>query len=966
MKLIVPILLNCLLVLCVYLADKYTRTKDLPYMTRQIVIGVLFGGASAFASSYGVEWLGAVVNVRDAAPLSAGLIFGAPSGIIAGCIGGLYRWFSVYWGAGTYTRLACSIATVLAGLIAALLRKRMFDDKKPTWGYGVCIALACEVIHMILIFITNMSNSYEAFEFVKGATVPMMIGNAVAVGCAILIVSLLSHERIVLKRSNERIANTFQRWLLACIAIAFLVTSAFTYVLQNGMVRVETQQVFTTAINDVEADVKGKSDATLLAIAEEVKNEYESDPTVPLQSIVENHGIVEINVVRSDGIIVESTEPDSIGYDMNSKEQSKAFVDNLAVDEFFVQEYGPRGKDSSVWRKYAAYRLSDGGFIQVGYDAEQFHDKLDEFVVDFTKNRHVGTSGFVAVLDEQLNIVSDKDSFAGKHVSFIGITAVDEMQRKETATALYYADVIDGTGELAGTARHTYVFKFVEGYCIIAAMPEAEATFMRDASLYTSIFMQIVIFSTLFVFIYVLIKRVIINNLQKINATLGRITKGDLNVTVDVRTSEEFSSLSDDINSTVSTLKRYIAEAAARIDKELEYAKQIQLSALPTNFPQDEDFGIYAQMIAAKEVGGDFYDFYKLSDSTVAFLAADVSGKGIPAAMFMMTAKTIIKDLAESGIPVNDIFTKANEKLCENNESGMFVTAWMGILDVNTGRLQFANAGHNPPLLKRADGSFEYLKTRAGFVLAGMEGIRYRIGELELSPGDRLFLYTDGVPEATDVDNRLYGEDRLLDFMNKNSSVNANALLPALKANIDEFVGEAPQFDDITMLMLDYKIDQGGEHMTNKKFEAKIEALSDVLDFVGETLEKYECPMKVQTALCVAIEEIFVNVARYAYKNNGEPAISDGGADKDVNSAASGGDVTLGIGFDEASRTVTFCISDGGVPFDPLKKPDPDVTLSADEREIGGLGIFITKKTMDSVEYAYENGKNILTMTKKI
>ena len=171
----------------------------MPYMAKQAVIGILFGGVSAFASSYGVDWLGAVVNVRDAAPLSAGLIFGAPAGIISGFIGGLYRWFSVYWGGGAYTRLACSIATILAGLMAAGLRKRMFDNKKPTWGYGVCIAVACEVVHMILIFITNMDNSSEAFEFVKGATIPMIIGNAIAVGVAIVIVTLLRHDRLVLK-----------------------------------------------------------------------------------------------------------------------------------------------------------------------------------------------------------------------------------------------------------------------------------------------------------------------------------------------------------------------------------------------------------------------------------------------------------------------------------------------------------------------------------------------------------------------------------------------------------------------------------------------------------------------------------------------------------------------------------------------------------------------------------------------
>ena len=836
MRLIVPILVNCLLVLLVYLADKYTPFKKLPYIYKQIAIGVLFGCVSAFASSYGVEWLGTVVNVRDAAPLSAGLIFGAPAGIISGFIGGLYRWFSVYWGAGTYSQLACSIATILAGFMAAGLRRLMFDNKKPTWAYGVCIAIVCEVIHMILIFVTNMDNSSKAFEFVKGATWPMMLGNSVAVGVSIIVVSLFSRERFFKRRTSEGIANTFQRRLLSCIVIAYLITSSFTLILQNGMAQIETKELFTVAINDVEKDIMAKSD------------------------------------------------------------------------------------NSEV---------------------------LKEFVIDVTKNRHVGTDGFIAVLDENLCLVID-DDYSGEHISTIGIDPNNgggEMARGENATALYYADVVDGKSDVS--IEYMYVFKFVEGYCVIAAMPVAEAMFMRDASMLTSVFMQVIIFATLFVFIYILIKRVIINNLKRVNDTLGQITKGDLNATVDVRSNKEFSSLSDDINSTVTTLKRYIAEAAARIDKELEYAKQIQLSALPTNFPNDDEFTIYAQMIAAREVGGDFYDFYKINDHTVAFLVADVSGKGIPAAMFMMTAKTIIKDLAESGMAVNDIFTKANEKLCENNESGMFVTAWMGILDLETGNLQFANAGHNPPLIKRADGGFEYLKTRAGFILAGMEDMRYRASELTLSAGDRIFLYTDGVPEATNVENKLYGDDRLLAFVNKNVTVDAAEFLPALKENIDEFVGDAPQFDDITMLMLDFKSTVGGEHMTNKVFKAKTEALSDVLGFVDLMLEKYECPMKLQTAICVAIEEVFVNVARYAYKD-GE------------------GDVELGIGFNNESRAVIFRMSDSGVQFDPLKKPDPDITLSADERDIGGLGIFITKRTMDSIEYAYENNKNILTMIKKI
>ena len=943
--LIFSILLNCILVVVVYLLEKYTAFKKWAYMKKQVIIGILFGAASIFASTFGVEWLGAVVNVRDAAPLSAGLIYSSPAGIIAGLIGGVYRWFSVFWGAGEYTRLGCSIATILAGVIAAVMRKFMFDNKKPNWIYGVCIAIACEVIHMILIFITNMNDSSYAFEFVKGATIPMVLGNAIAVGVSILSVSLISNEGLLKKQKAERIANTFQRWLLICIAVAFFATISFTYALQDGISKIETQKVFTSAINDVEADVRGKSNAKLLDIVKNVKIEYENNSNIQLEVLASKYDVKEINIVNSDGLIINSTEPDVINvYDMNTKPQSKEFVDVLKTEDYFVQDYSPRGKDESVWRKYAAMNLTNGGFIQVGYDTEQFHEHIEEFVIDVTKNRHVGTGGFVAVCDANFNLVIDNE-YRGKSITTIGIELKPEMVEGKTATMLYDAEIINDKTQYKET--YNFVFKFVEGYCIIAAMPKVEATFMRDASIYTAGFMQIIVFSALLVFIYILIKYVIINNLQKVNDTLSQITGGDLNVTVDVRPNEEFASLSDDINSTVTTLKRYIAEAAARIDKELEYAKQIQLSALPTNFPNEKSYSIYAQMIAAKEVGGDFYDYYKLNENTVAFLVADVSGKGIPAAMFMMTAKTIIKDLAERGLSVNDIFTLANEKLCENNETGMFVTAWMGIVDVQTGKMQFANAGHNPPLIKHANGSFEYLKSRAGFVLAGMEDIHYRVNEITLEPGDRIFLYTDGVTEATDIENNLFGEERLNNFMNQNINLDSKMLLPNLKNNIDEFVGEAPQFDDITMLMFDYQPSNKGINEITKIFLAKTEVLTDVLSFVEETLEMYGCSMKTQTSICVAIEELFVNIAHYAYNN-------------------SNGDVKLSISYDEDTKEVTFKLIDKGIPFNPLDKKDPDITLSAEEREIGGLGILIAKKTMDSISYEYTNNENILTMIKNI
>ena len=307
-----------------------------------------------------------------------------------------------------------------------------------------------------LIFITNMDNSSYAFEFVKGATIPMILGNAVAVGGAIIIVSLLSHERISRNKGGERIANTFQRWLLLCIVIAYLVTSAFTYILQNGIVKIETQEVFTSAINDVEAAVKGKSDAALLQIAQDVKAEYEGNPAVTLKELKEKYNVVEINVIDCDDKVEKSTDDGNVGYDMNLSEQSKEFVDILKAQDYFVQKYSPRGIDGTVWRKYAAIKLTGGGFIQVGYDAEQFHKMLDAFVIDVTKNRHVGTSGFVAVCDEKLNMVIDND-YADLHISAIGINPPLEMQEGKTATALYYADIVDGKTD--ESLRHMLVYR---------------------------------------------------------------------------------------------------------------------------------------------------------------------------------------------------------------------------------------------------------------------------------------------------------------------------------------------------------------------------------------------------------------------------------------------------------------------------------------------------------------------------
>lgn len=257
-----------------------------------------------------------------------------------------------------------------------------------------------------------------------------------------------------------------------------------------------------------------------------------------------------------------------------------------------------------------------------------------------------------------------------------------------------------------------------------------------------------------------------------------------------------------------------MARAEARIEADLSIAKSIQTSALPRMFPPFPDkteFELFASMNAAKEVGGDFYDFYLLNDSTLGFLIADVSGKSIPGAMFMMTAKTVIKSLAESGLSPAQVFTQANNKLCEGNEAEMFVTAWLGYLDLKTGLVNAANAGHNPPVLIH-NGKAEYLKLRPGFVLAGMEGIKYKEQEIRLEKGDMLYLYTDGVTEAMNNSEDLYGEERLKELLSFGDEVPepsekngiAEPVCEKVLDDVSEFTDGAEQSDDITMLCVRY------------------------------------------------------------------------------------------------------------------------------------------------------------------
>ena len=393
---------------------------------------------------------------------------------------------------------------------------------------------------------------------------------------------------------------------------------------------------------------------------------------------------------------------------------------------------------------------------------------------------------------------------------------------------------------------------------------------------------------------------------------------------------------------TRSLLEKQAADSCARqrIETELNVAPQIQADMLPRifpAFPDRKEFDIYAGMTPAKEVGGDFYDFFLVDNDHLAMVIADVSGKGVPAALFMVIAKTLLKNAVQTGLSPKAALEKVNNQLCENNEAEMFVTVWLGIYEISTGKLTAANAGHEYPAIRRADGQFELLKDRHGFVLAGMENVRYQEYELEIGVGDTLFLYTDGVAEATDAANTLYGTDRMLAALNQNCTLEPEKLLHQVKADIDRFVGSAPQFDDITMLLFQRK---GVAIRKSIQATPKLESIPQVCEFLERVLEEQGAPTKVIIQVSTAADEIFSNIARYS------------------------GAAVAQVDCEVMDGRVAIHFMDDGCPYDPTTQKEPDITLSAEEREIGGLGIFMVKKSMDRMSYAYADGRNILTIEK--
>ena len=352
---------------------------------------------------------------------------------------------------------------------------------------------------------------------------------------------------------------------------------------------------------------------------------------------------------------------------------------------------------------------------------------------------------------------------------------------------------------------------------LAAVQEEATATYQNStAKSQTTAIVLLVVVMLLTLGGAVILGKRIVKPLETITQRISELSEDNLEFKMEdaYRTGDEvqelaesFAAISHKTVEYMDTVMRVTAEKE-RIGTELSLATQIQASMLPhifPAFPERCEFDIFASMDPAKEVGGDFYDYFLIDDDHLGIVIADVSGKGVPAALFMMASKIILQSVAMMGKSPAEILAKTNVAICSNNETEMFVTTWLGILELSTGKMRAANAGHEFPVVKMPGGIFELYKDKHGFVIGGMEGVRYREYEVQLEPGSKLFIYTDGVPEATNAENELFGTDRMVEALNREPEVAPQDLLKNVRQAVDEFVKDAEQFDDLTMLCLEYK-----------------------------------------------------------------------------------------------------------------------------------------------------------------
>ena len=485
----------------------------------------------------------------------------------------------------------------------------------------------------------------------------------------------------------------------------------------------------------------------------------------------------------------------------------------------------------------------------------------------------------------------------------------------------------------------SYVTNMNNGMILIVNVPETEMLIVVTKHITMLFSMFLVIFALICFILYLVLRENIVRPIDKLIKIAKKISRGELDAEIKVEKPEEFVELANTFDKMTKDIKKQATEQE-KIESELQIAQEIQLSALPNTFPaypERNEFDIYASMLPAKVVGGDFYDFYFIDPNNFMFLVADVSGKGIPAALFMMTTKTMINNISQGGFKPKELIEKINRKVCQNNKQGFFVTMLMGIINIRTGKITLINCGHNPPLLKRRNGNFEYMDLPTNIVLGVYADFQFEIYEDKFYPNDKIFLYTDGVTEAVNAEDEQYGENTLQDTLNNFKNCDIKTIATQLKDSVSAFTSGAAQSDDITMLAFEYM----GLSTKTYSNKATRENYSKFASWLQECFHITDLSEDLSYRIELCAEEIYTNIISYAY--------SDGFGDIEAN-------------FEKQDRQIILTFKDSGIQYNPLEKPDPDITLPSEKRSQGGLGIFMVKNSANETNYEYSGNKNILTL----
>ena len=613
-----------------------------------------------------------------------------------------------------------------------------------------------------------------------------------------------------------------------------------------------------------------------------------------------------------------------------------SLVDHVQIDEYvgLDEDFDAIVSDDDPMSGFSSDR--DGIVVVYAESSKTIISSNDDA---FAKGEKISDN--VSLLDAE-SLRKSADSEPNEMVRIV----LDDMDIQDDDSLTRY--IWEGNVELAYARAKRVTYRGLD--CIVCSlMPTGLVFANRSTVIVWNTLTILVMLLAVYLVAQLFIERFVLLPIDHTNEALARITDGDLDTKVELSESPEFTSLSNGINGTVDALKNLISEAEHRNEVDLATAKAIQRSALPRTFPpfpEIDAFDLYARMDAAKEVGGDFYDFFLVDDNTLVFLIADVSGKGIPGALFMMAAKAEIENYLSTGMGPAEAILSVNRRLCATNDAGMFVTVWVATLNWETGELTYVNAGHNFPLVRRGEGgAWVWLKKRCGLFLGTFETAKYREEKIMLYPGDEILLYTDGVNEAFNVNEEEYGNERLEAFLSAHADLHPKDLVKSLRADVAAWAEGAEQSDDVTILALEYG--EAPHAADSMRLEADLENLEIAMKFITDELEHRLCPAGVQRKIEVAFEELFVNVCRYAY-------------------AACGGkgDVVVSYVYTPNPRTFSIGLRDKGVPFDPTTKVDPLRTTNIDEIGIGGLGIYMVKKSMDGFFYTRDGETNFVVIEK--